>query len=130
MGRGLDVGPENMELNCGYAIYEKYFVKFFAWQGIIMFYYRERKKIQVSKMGLNSQRVLWEFRFSTLCSFRPDALERYVLWWTQDYTLSSGLTILHTVLYAVDRPGDLGKFDSFSEVGIVIGIKGELNETV
>ena len=51
-------GSENMELNRGYAIYEKYFVKFFAWQGIIMFYYRERKKIQVSKMGLNSQRVL------------------------------------------------------------------------
>lgn len=58
MGRGLDVKSENTELNRGYATYEKYFVKFFAWQGIIMFYYRERKKIQVSKMGLNSQRVL------------------------------------------------------------------------
>ena len=30
MGRGLDVESENLELNHGYAIYEKYFVKFFA----------------------------------------------------------------------------------------------------
>ena len=30
MGRGLDVESENSELNCGYAIYENYFVKFFA----------------------------------------------------------------------------------------------------